>query len=107
VAWAQAPTLDNNNSTDTGNIGSALNDWTAVGNNGNEIQCSLTAPTTVNTTTNEGPTYGLTSAGNFYLMNAEVTTAVDFSGPVTATIGGKGPWRQYPVGCNDTDSDHH
>lgn len=86
VAWAQAPNLDNNNSTNTGNIGSALNSWTAVGSTGTEIQCSLTAP--AGFTNTAGPTSNLSLPGNFYLMDAEVTTAVDFTGPVTATIGG-------------------
>ena len=35
-----------------------------------------------------GPTSGLAEPGDFFLQNAEVTPAVDFSGPITVTIGG-------------------
>ena len=56
VAWAQSPTLDPNNSTNTGNIGSNFNGWTVVpSSNGTEIQVTLTAPSGI---TSSGPTYG-------------------------------------------------
>ncbi len=97
VAWAQAPVLDTTLSTNIGSIGSYFNDWTTVGTNGTEIQCNLGGATPPTAT--GGPTSGLAEPGDFFLQNAEVTPAVDFSGPITVTIGGSEgltgtqPWR--------------
>jgi hypothetical protein len=75
VAWAQTPTLDTNLSTNTGGV--TFNPWISEGTNGNEIQGTVV-----------GTTAGQSSPGDFFLQNAEVTPAVDFSGPLTVTIGG-------------------
>jgi hypothetical protein len=83
LTWSQEPSLDTSLSTNTGSISGDFNTWTSVGSNGNEIECTL--PTTGALA---GPTAGQTSAGAFFLKNMEVTPAVDYTGPVTVTIGG-------------------
>ncbi len=83
LTWSQEPSLDTSLSTNTGSISGGLNTWTSVGSNGNEIECTLSSTGAL-----AGPTAGQSSAGSFFLKNMEVTPAIDYTGPVTATVGG-------------------
>lgn len=83
VDWTEVPSLDTSLSTNTGSIGGSFGDWTSVGSSGAEIQCTLPPSGAL-----AGPTAGQSSPGAFFLKNMEVTPAVDFSGPVTVTVGG-------------------
>ena len=86
VAWSEAPTLDTTLSTNTGSGASSFNTWQEEGTNGNQIQCTVGRITANGT--NAGPTSGQAEPGDFFFKNMEVTPAVDFSGPVVATVGG-------------------
>jgi hypothetical protein len=83
VAWSEYPTLDTNLSTNIGSGASAFNYWQVEGTSDNQIQCTVGG-----TVTSGSPTSGQSSPGDFFLKNMEVTPAVDFSGPIVATVGG-------------------
>ncbi len=87
VAWSEYPTLDTTLSTNTGSGVSAFSNWTEEGTNGNQIQCTV-GTSTLGTASLAGPTSGQTEPGDFFFKNMEVTPAVDFSGPLTVTVGG-------------------
>ena len=71
--WANYPSIDATLSTNPGTLGIQSE---MVGTNGNTMQITVTG----------GPTTLL--AADLFLQNFEVSTALGFSGPLTATVGG-------------------
>jgi hypothetical protein len=75
AVWAEYPTIDTTLSTNYGNL-SVQSEM--EGTNGNIMQVTI-----------NGSTSASQSAGaNLFLKNLEVNTAMDFSGPLTVTLGG-------------------
>lgn len=79
AVWAEGPTIDTNLST---NYANASFPSTMVGTNGNLMQITVGGNTT------GAPTAGQSSAADVFLKSLEVSTAVDFSGPLAVTVGG-------------------
>ncbi len=76
AVWANYPSIDTSLSTNTGGLGTPQSEM--VGTNGNLMQITIKGNTPVSA-----------SAGaNLFLKNFEVSTAVDFSGPIAVTVGG-------------------
>ncbi len=77
VVWAEYPGFDTSASTNYGNIGVSSVD--SVGTTGNIIQVTFSNP---------GGGAGQTAPADLIFNNMEVTPAVDFSGPLSVTLGG-------------------
>ena len=74
AVWSGYPSIDTSLST---NYGTLSVQSEMVGTNGNIMQLTV-----------NGTTTGQSAAGNLYLKNFDVSTAVNFSGPLVVTVGG-------------------
>jgi hypothetical protein len=74
AVWAEFPAIDTSLST---NYGSLSVQSQMEGTNGTLMQITV-----------QGTTAGQSAPANLFLKNFEVATAVDFSGPLTVTVGG-------------------
>ncbi len=76
AVWANYPSIDSSLSTNTGGLGTPQSEM--VGTNGNLMQITIVGNT---------PT-SASAGADLFLKNFEVSTSVDFSGPLTVTVGG-------------------